>query len=664
MRPGLQHRVAHGGLAAVLLAPAALMLVLAYFSGGFFPDSTAVAVALVLLVLLVRATSAPVPFAGLSPALSVAAIALIGFCVWTLVSGSWSGSSSRAALEYDRSLLYAAILVVTGIVGRSARSARVMVHGLAAASVVVSIAAVATWLLPDVFPAGQDFSRERLGWPTSYWNATGLIAALALVWMASLTSSATEREWVRVLAAAMTPFAAATLIFTVSRGAVAVCILGVLIVIVTIRSRATPGAIATLAPTIVATAVVALGVNGLNTATPNGHALRDGHRVAVVLVVLAVIAAALRAALVRLDRRLMAAPVRAPDPRTRWALGAGTVALVLVGFLALGGPGRVRTAWHDFTAPETQSVGGTIPAAQRFRRLGNNGRIDQWRVAWKDGFRKEPFHGTGAGTYAVLWTRYAPTDRRVLDAHSLYIEQLGELGIVGGLLLFTALGSILFALARRARGPEREVWAPLLAGAVVWAVHAGVDWDWEMPAVTAWVFAAGGLALAAPVGRHRVPAARGARLAVGLGCLLLAIAPVVAWRSQTRLTQAVRALEGGDCLRATQAALDANAAMGSRPEPFEVISYCEAGAARFPAALSAIKAAQRRDPQNWELRYSEALIRGVVGLDPRAAARAAFERYPTSPLTRDAVRAFATDNRRKWRRFALSAPLPLPPRNR
>ena len=141
MRPALQHRVAHGGLATVLLAPAGLMLVLAYFSGGFFPDSTAVAAALVLVVLLVRATSAPIPFAGLSSALSVAAIALIGFCVWTLVSGSWSGSSSRAALEYDRSLLYAAILVATGIVGRSARSARVMVYGLAAASVVVSIAA-------------------------------------------------------------------------------------------------------------------------------------------------------------------------------------------------------------------------------------------------------------------------------------------------------------------------------------------------------------------------------------------------------------------------------------------------------------------------------------------------------------------------------------------
>ena len=139
------------------------MLALAYFSGGFFPDSTAVAAVLVLLVLLVRATSAPTPFAGLSPALSVAAIALIGFGAWTLASGSWSGSPSRAALEYDRLLLYAAILVVTGILGRSARRARLLLYGLAAASVVVSIAAAATWLLPRRVPGGAGLQPRAPG---------------------------------------------------------------------------------------------------------------------------------------------------------------------------------------------------------------------------------------------------------------------------------------------------------------------------------------------------------------------------------------------------------------------------------------------------------------------------------------------------------------------
>jgi hypothetical protein len=100
--------------------------------------------------------------------------------------------------------------------------------------------------------------------------------------------------------------------------------------------------------------------------------------------------------------------------------------------------------------------------------------------------------------------------------------------------------------------------------------------------------------------------------------------------------------------------------LSSREDPFEVIGFCEAGARRFSLALSAIRAAELRDPENWELHYSDALIRAVAGLDPRAAARAALVRYPTSPLTRAAVRAFDTGGRRAWRRFALSAPLPLP----
>jgi len=247
----------------------------------------------------------------------------------------------------------------------------------------------------------------------------------------------------------------------------------------------------------------------------------------------------------------------------------------------------------------------------------------------------------------------------VLDAHSLYIEQLGELGVVGGALLFVSIASILIALGRRARGPDREVWAALLAGGLVWAVHAGVDWDWEMPAVTAWLFAAGGLALASPLGHRNAETSPRVRYAVALGCLLLTVSPAAIWRSQTQVIKSVEAFERGDCLTAQRAALASNAALPSRWDPFEVISYCEAGAGRFPLALSAIHAARDRDPRNWELAYSDALIRAAAGLDPRPAARAAFAMYPSSPLARAAVRAFSTGNRRAWRRFALSAPLPV-----
>jgi hypothetical protein len=52
-------------------------------------------------------------------------------------------------------------------------------------------------------------------------------------------------------------------------------------------------------------------------------------------------------------------------------------------------------------------------------------------------------------------------------------------------------------------------------------------------------------------------------------------------------------------------------------------------------------------------------VRGAGGKDPRAAARRAHELNPRSPLTEDAVKAFRTNDPRKWRRRALSARLPL-----
>jgi hypothetical protein len=645
----------------VLLVPSGLLLGLALASGGFFPDSVSVAVVAVILIFTVRAASSPAPFPGLSPGLSVVAVALIAFTTWTLVSGSWSGSSARATFAYDLALLYTAVFILTGVLGRSAMRARVLLYGVTVVSVGISIAAAATWLLPDLLPVASDIGRGRLSWPTSYWNATGLIAALALVWTSSLSCSSTQPARVRVLAAMAAPWPAAALIFTVSRGAVAVAALGMVLAAVTIRSSATPGGLATLAPAITLSVIIALAVNGLSADKPTAHAVGAGHRTVILLVAVALAAAALRMALLRLDARLAGA--RAPWTRAQFRAALSVAAAVLVvAFLALGGPSAVGAAVHGFVATNTTQsvVNGSLPARERLTRLGNNGRIEEWRVAFDDGFLRHPLTGTGAGTYATLWTRYGPTPARVLNAHSLYLEQLAELGIVGGGVLVAIIVSMLVALARRTRGAEREVWAALLAGSVMWAVHAGVDWDWQMPAVTAWFFAAGGLALAAPLDRPRRETQPRVRIAVAFGCLLLAVTPAVVWRSQTQIIKAVEAFERGDCLDAEQAALAANAALGSREDPFEVISYCEAGAGQFSLALSAIRAAELRDPQNWEPRYSEALISAVAGIDPRPAARAALARYPTSPLTRAAVSAFSRGGPRAWRRFAISAPLPLP----
>jgi O-Antigen ligase len=654
-----QPQIARLGVGIILLVPAGLLLGLGLVSGGFFPDSVSVAVIAVILIFVVRAVSSPTAFSGVGIGFSLVAAALIAFATWTLISGSWSGSPARAVFEYNRMLLYTAVFVLSGVLGRSAIRARVLLYGVTVVSVGISAVAAATWVLPDLLPVASDVGRERLSWPTSYWNATGLIAALGLVWASSLSCSSSEPARVRVLAAMGAPLAAATLIFTVSRGAVAVAALGMVLAVVTIRSSATPGGLITLVPAIAVSVVISLALSGLNVDKPMAHAVHAGHRTAILLAGVAVAAAAMRMALLALDVRL--ARARAPWTLAQLRVGLAVGAAVfVVAFLILGGPSAVRTAVHKFVAPETQVVNGNLPARQRLTQLGSNGRVGEWRVAFDDGFLRHPLKGIGAGTYATLSTRYSTTFHRVLNAHSLYIEELAELGIIGGALLVASIASMLIALAFRARGAERHVWAALLAGSVMWALHAGVDWDWQMPAVTAWFFAAGGLALAAPADRPQRETHPRVRLAVGFGCLLLAVTPAAVWRSQTQIIKAVGAFERGDCLTAEHAALASNAALGSRWDPFEVVSYCEAGAGRYLLALNAIEAAEHRDPQNWELRYSHALISAAAGFDPRPAAHLALTLYPTSPLVVAAVRAFSRGGHREWSRFAKSAPLPLP----
>ena len=61
---------------------------------------------------------------------------------------------------------------------------------------------------------------------------------------------------------------------------------------------------------------------------------------------------------------------------------------------------------------------------------------------------------------------------------------------------------------------------------VVRSLHAGIDLDWEMPAVTAWLFAAAGLALAALHAEQPRPGGRVVgRVVTGVACLSLALLP-------------------------------------------------------------------------------------------------------------------------------------------
>ena len=100
-----------------------------------------------------------------------------------------------------------------------------------------------------------------------------------------------------------------------------------------------------------------------------------------------------------------------------------------------------------------------------------------WHVAWAQ-TEEHPLAGRGAGTFELAWLEAQPAPVFVRDAHSLYLETLAELGVVGLALLALALAAPLAAASWPAG-------AAATGGYVAFLVHAGVDWDWEMPVVTA-----------------------------------------------------------------------------------------------------------------------------------------------------------------------------------
>jgi hypothetical protein len=231
---------------------------------------------------------------------------------------------------------------------------------------------------------------------------------------------------------------------------------------------------------------------------------------------------------------------------------------------------------------------------------------------------------------------------------------LSELGVVGLALLAFVILMIAAATIARSRRRNRTVYAAILAAAIAWAVHAGLDWDWEMPAVTLWLFALGGHVLA--TNERQVPMFRppalSVRAAVALSCLAVAIVPALVFVSQTRLDESLDAFTRGDCAGAIDAARSSSSALGARAEPYEVIGYCQARLGFPRRGMRAMDDALDRDPDNWEYHYGLAVMRAASGLDPRRQARVALRLNPLDPTTNDAADRFRTGSRTLWKRRA------------
>ena len=640
-----------------LVLAGALTAFLSFRAGGFFPGVTGLAAMAVALLLLLRVTLAAEPFAGWSRTAAVGALAGACFASWTLASALWSDAPGRALVEFDRALFFVLLLTLLATVPRRDTSLTVLLRWVMLAFVAVAVAGLASRLLPGVFPISGRFIAERLSFPLTYWNATGLAAALGTVLALHHATGPQEPRWVRVGATAALPLLVTTLYFTFSRGAIGACAVGVVLYTVLSHSRRLPFVLAAALPSTVAALIAAYGADALSTDRYfTGAGPDEGRTVVIVLAVAVLVAAGLRIALLRLEARADQW-VPPPGARKRMLLGgAGTVVvLALVAVVAFSLPSRIEDEIDSFRSGNVVPVTGD--ARDRLTQIGNNGRLDFWDAS-VEGFEAEPLHGTGAGTYRLTWQRVRPNAMTVNDGHSLYLEVAGELGVVGLLLLAAFLLTPVVVAIRRLTGPHRHAYAAFLAASAVLLIHAGVDWDWEMPALFVWFFAASGVVLAGTGDRAAAAPSRITRVVIGLGCLLLAVTPALVVQSQPPLADARSAFVRGDCETAVDRSLASLESLKVWPEAYEMLGYCNLRGGQVDLALQTMRAARDRDPDNWQYHYGLAIAQAFAGEDPRPEAAEALRLNPNEELAEDLSARFERARAGRWGRIAASAQVP------
>lgn len=448
---------------------------LGWANGGYFPSEWGLAI---LAFALVAATVVLVADAPRPGGLALCFLCgLIALALWAAISTLWTPGPAAPVLEAERGLVYVAAAAAAMLLVSLRGEAHALLAGIVAGAVLLSFYALATRLFPGRVGGAYDpSSGYQLSEPIGYWNALGLLAAIAIL-VAVGVAAHIEHVLVRALAAASLVVLLPTLYFTFSRGALAALVLGAVVQVAVDPRRAR-----LLVAGLVVGAPAAAGVlyaSRFHALTAPGDSLTtaqgEGRQVARALVLLALVAVAAAVAFHLAERRLRV-PQRAGSIVV--AAAAVSAAIAVAGVVAVaGGPvAAVERVTDEFTAA-LQAGEGDLD--RRLLSVSGNGRGDYWRVA-AEMVREEPLLGHGAGTFEAQWLLERPVAFHARDAHNLYLETLAELGPLGLALLLATLVVPLLALPEARRYPLR----PAAAGAfVAFLLHAAVDWDWELPVV-------------------------------------------------------------------------------------------------------------------------------------------------------------------------------------
>jgi O-Antigen ligase len=615
---GLSLRTPEGVLPA--LAAFGAVVGLAGAQGGYFPSAWGWAtfpllwVAALALVLRerVRLSGSERAFLGL----------LVALTAWILLSATWSVASAPSILEAERGLLYVAGIAAVLLVTRS-RNVPQLLGGLLAAICAIGVFSLATRLFPDRVGVYDATSVYRLAQPIGYWNGLAIFTGMGV--LIALAFACRSRSLLVRAAAAVAPvLLLPTFYFTFGRGAwIALAVgAGFAVAIDPRRLQLLAGLVALLPLPAVAVWLASHEPGLTHAGAPVSQAVHEGHHLALILLLLGAGNAVIALAFALIGDRI--------EP-TLWVRRAFAISFALAIVVAVsaifaryGGPTTLaQKGYRAFKAPPPHVQGNLN---KRLLSFSGNGRAELWRLAWDDA-RAHPVVGAGAGTYERYFLVHQPPQiGRVRDAHGLYVETLAELGPLGLILLIGALALPLSVLGIARRHPL----VPGAAGAyAAYLVHTGVDWDWELPAVTLTGLLCGTCLLVAARSSQRSPRLSSSARWIGVAALVAATGlAAVGLVGNTALSRSNVARQNGDWAAAARDARRARTWMPWSPTPWVALGRAQLGAGLLPAARANFRKAASMDPGDWENWYRLAIA--SRGGERRHALREAARLFPAA----------------------------------
>jgi len=621
--------------AALAVSVAAAIFALLYANGGFAPTTRAYAGIAAWWLLGIGAAFGIASAWSSIDRFALAAVGLLAaFDIWILVSIGWASDAERALAQFNQVALYVAVLAIGVVLGRLVPG-RVLVAGVALALSGVAVVALVSRCFPSTFglqPGSTILSalKSRLSFPLGYWNGLGIAVALAYPLLFSIMVSRRSRLE-SALAAMPLPILAAVMYLTSSRGAFVAAGVAVLTF-----ALLTPKKWPVLAAFIVAcgAGAVAVGVLVPKNALVDGdvntaQGVEQGHHAALWIGIASIVTAFVWAGLAEVGRRLPS-----PSRRIGQATAAALVLIVLVA-IVLAHPIAKFDAFKS-NAAIANTHGSTT--TNHLLNSSGSGRWQFWSAAISE-FHAHPLKGGGAGSWGAWWLQHGTLPGVFTEyAHSLYLEALGELGIVGLLLLVAAVLVALVGAVRSALVLQSSEIAAAAACGIAFFAAAAYDWVWQLAGVAVVGVGMLGFALGA------LPSTRSSALG-RLGVLrpalaLVAVAAIIpqyvvlATGSHIRNSQAAFKAEDGP--RARSEALAAKAIEPWAASPYLQLGLISEAEGNYSAAARWLDDAISRSKRDWSLWLTAARIEVENG-NARSAVRDLAEAKrlnPSSPVFR------------------------------